>query len=119
LEKVADTGQQRDSSGLLYNYLGNTSSLAETSGTSLLAATVYRMAVLEPSTFGAPYINWANASLKAIAKHVGSNGIVSPAVDPYGYTSTTPYTTGSPEGQAFAVMLYAAYRDCVGVGVCS
>jgi hypothetical protein len=77
------------------------------------------MAVLAPSTFDSSYIAWAKTSLDAIATHVGSTGIVSPAVDPYKPESTTAYTTGSPEGQAFAVMLYAAHRDCVSNGICT
>jgi hypothetical protein len=77
------------------------------------------MAVLEPTLFSSTYIAWADTSLNAIAKHVNAAGVVSPAVDPYAYTSQTSYTKGSPEGQAFAVMLYAAHRDCVTASVCS
>lgn len=104
----------------MYNYLSNTSTFGETSGTALLAATVYRMAILSPSIFNKPnYLTWAAARLAAIAKHVEPSGIVSPAVDPYGYNNGKPYTVGSPEGQAFVVMLYASHRDCVAAGVCT
>ena len=48
-----------DDSGLLRNYLGADSWFGETSGTSLTAATVYRMAVLRPDVFGqAKYLDW-------------------------------------------------------------
>ena len=77
------------------------------------------MAVLEPTLFSSTYIAWADTSLNAIARHVNAAGVVSPAVDPYAYTSQTPYTKGSPEGQAFTVILYAAHRDCVAASVCS
>jgi hypothetical protein len=77
------------------------------------------MAVIAPNTFGLTYISWAETSLGAVAKCVSSNGVISPAVDPYSYGSNTPYTTGSPEGQAFAVMMYAARRDCIASGVCT
>lgn len=90
----------------------------ETSGTSLLAAVVYRMAVISPATFGHRYISWAKTSLNAISRRIGSNGVISPAVNPYNYRSNTPYTAGSPEGQAWALMLYAAHRDCIASGIC-
>jgi hypothetical protein len=77
------------------------------------------MAVIAPNTFGKTYISWAETSLSAVAKCVASNGVILPAVDPYSYRSTTPYTTGSPEGQAFAVMMYAARRDCIAAGACT
>jgi hypothetical protein len=105
--------------GLLHNYLNNATTIGETSGTALLAAVAYRMAVLEPTVFSSAYIAWADTSLNAVAKHVNAAGVVAPAVDPYDYRSQTPYTKGSPEGQAFTVMLYAAHRDCVAASVCS
>lgn len=40
----------------------------------------------------------------------GADGIVAPAVNPLGWGDTTPDTSGSPEGQAFAVLLHAAYE---------
>jgi hypothetical protein len=65
------------------------------------------------------YISWADTNRKNLAKYQGGNGIFSPAVNPLGWTDRTKYTSGSPEGQAFTVYLYTAYRDCVGAGICS
>lgn len=107
------------SNGLLRNYLNDASWFGEISGTSLLTACAYRMAVNAPGTFGQSYITWADANRKAVGMTQASNGIFSPAVDPYSWGSRTQYTTGSPEGQAFTVFMYTAYRDCVNAGVCA
>ncbi|KAF2164010.1 hypothetical protein M409DRAFT_37159 [Zasmidium cellare ATCC 36951] len=125
----------RDSSGLLRNYLPDNSWFGETSGTALsaqidlielihitaalLAAVVYRMAVLAPGTFTRDYVNWADDSRRAVASHIDSSGILSPAVNPTDWLNRTPFKTGSPEGQSFGAMLYASYRDCVCAGKCS
>ena len=108
-----------NTSALLRNYLNDESWFGETSGTALLASVVYRMAVLAPETFGKDYISWADDSRKAVAKHVESNGTLSPAVNPLGWGDRKPYTAGSPEGQSFGVLLYAAYRDCVCAKKCT
>lgn len=136
--------------GLLLNYLNDTTWFGETSGTALLTATVYRLAVLEKEASvifhgTAPkklspivslgdilfsgimlmrfqvtgkMLQWADINRKTVAKYVDNNGIVKPAVNPLGWDDRTPYTKGSPEGQSFAVMLYAAWRDCVNAGIC-
>ncbi|KAJ2919020.1 hypothetical protein MD484_g1446, partial [Candolleomyces efflorescens] len=115
--------------GLLRNYyqdVGGPRGFGEISGSSLLAATAYRMAVLQPSTFGQRYITWAEGIRRTLGRddrngnpHVTRTGVVTPAVNPLGWLDTRPFTTGSPEGQAFVVLMYAAYRDCVYSAVCS
>ncbi|KAJ4345333.1 uncharacterized protein N0V89_011463 [Didymosphaeria variabile] len=105
-----------DESGLLRNYLNQTSWFGEISGTSVLAATALRVAVLEPETFGKDYADWAIKKMDVVDGHInaeeGDNkGIVTPAVNPLDWHDETPYTTGSPEGQSFVVLLHAAYRD--------
>jgi hypothetical protein len=104
--------------GLLRNYIGDSSWFGEISGTAILSAVAYRMATNDRSMFPEKYIKWADANRKTLAK-LQSNGIFSPAVNPYNWHDTAKYTSGSPEGQAFAVFLATAYRDCVGAGVCS
>ncbi|KAJ7132463.1 hypothetical protein C8R44DRAFT_731133 [Mycena epipterygia] len=48
--------------------------------------------------------------------HVTSEGIVTPAVNPLGWSDTAPWTAGSPEGNNFVVLMYAAWRDCIYAG---
>jgi Glycosyl Hydrolase Family 88 len=110
--------------GLLRNYLNDTSTdghgFGEISGTTLLASVAYRVAILQPQTFTAEYITWADSVRKTIGngQHVSTNGTVYPAVNPLGWTDTVPYTAGSPEGNNFVVLMYAAWRDCVLLGIC-
>ncbi len=119
-------------SGLLHNYWnpdqGSNHTYGEASGTSLLAAVAYRMAVLPVGLSEAKvleYSTWADAIRFTLGgtdlegnPHVTSNGTVTPTVDPLDWQSAVPYTAGSPEGQNFVVLMYAAWRDCVKVGVC-
>ncbi|ESK86698.1 hypothetical protein Moror_10945 [Moniliophthora roreri MCA 2997] len=114
---------------LLRNYLNDTTTahgFGEISGTSLLAAVAYRMAVLQPSTFGEEYVLWADKVIETLAgddaygdPHVTANGTVTPAVNPLGWGDTKPWTAGSPEGQNFVLLMYVAWRDCIQAGVCA
>ncbi|KAF8143719.1 hypothetical protein K438DRAFT_1875422 [Mycena galopus ATCC 62051] len=116
--------------GLLRNYLNDTSGdghgFGEISGSSMLAAVAYRMVVHAPEAFDAEtYVPWAESIRTVLGgvdsegnPHVTSAGIVTPAVDPLGWQDTAPFTTGSPEGNNFVVLMYAAWRDCIFAGLC-
>jgi rhamnogalacturonyl hydrolase YesR len=116
--------------GLLRNYYSDTDPNAhgfgEISGSSMLAAVVYRMAALRPDVCTTSYISWADG-IRSVLRgkdgsgnpHVTADGIATPAVNPLAWADTKPRTTGSPEGQAFVVLMYAAWRDCVLVGLCT
>ncbi|KAG6855935.1 hypothetical protein H0H87_009311 [Tephrocybe sp. NHM501043] len=96
--------------GLIRNYFDKPTIFGEISGSSLLAATVYRLAVLRPTVFGkSKYIKWAEGIRHVLGgtfidangtefKHVdGMNGTVRPAVNPLGWGDINPWMTGSPE----------------------
>ncbi|CAK1366643.1 hypothetical protein CB0940_09002 [Cercospora beticola] len=105
-------------SGLLRNYLQDKDYDGETSGTSLLAATTYRMAILNPEVFGQrKYLDWANAKRHAVVSRVDEDGIASPAANPLDHKSKVPVDI-SPEGQNSLLLLGAAWRDCVCNGLC-
>ncbi|KAJ3880260.1 Six-hairpin glycosidase-like protein [Lentinula edodes] len=113
--------------GLLRNYLDDVSGdghgFGETSGTALLASVSYRVVVLRPDIFYADgsdrtYIDWADGLRKTLAEHITANGTASPAVNPLNWSDTTQYTAGSPEGQNFVVLMYAAWRDCKIAEIC-
>ncbi|KAJ7728269.1 hypothetical protein DFH07DRAFT_1066405 [Mycena maculata] len=116
--------------GLLRNYLNDTSGdghgFGEISGSSMLAAVTYRMVVLAPTAFpAATYVPWADSIRAELGMndadgnpHITSNGTATPAVNPLGWLDTAPWTAGSPEGNNFVVLLYAAWRDCIFAGVC-
>lgn len=63
-------------------------------------------------------LSWADQNRRILAGHVNELGIGSPAVNPLDWKSRAYVEDGSPEGQVFLVMLYAAWRDCVVAGVC-
>ncbi|KAF8157098.1 hypothetical protein B0H34DRAFT_859672 [Crassisporium funariophilum] len=118
--------------GLLRNYLNDPTWFGETSGTALLASVAYRIGVLAPSlglsgSDAATYIQWAEGIRRvfgqdrgdksAKAVHITSNGTATPAINPLGWGDRQPWTAGSPEGQNFVVLMYAAWRDCVHANV--
>jgi len=111
--------------GLLRNYLsdldGSGHGFGEISGSSIIAATIYRMAVLQPQVFGSSYIAWADKirTTLGVQGHISSTGIATPAVNPLNWQATQPITNGSPEGQIFVVLLYTGWRDCVKAAKCS
>ncbi|KAK8055647.1 hypothetical protein PG993_000874 [Apiospora rasikravindrae] len=106
---------------LLRNYLNDTTWFGELSGTTLLAATVYRLAVLVPDEFGGgdnksnKYVEWADAKRPEIVSRVDARGLLSPVVNPLDWGDRAPGTE-SPEAQAFALLLFAAYRDYQAAG---
>ncbi|TKA29451.1 hypothetical protein B0A50_03463 [Salinomyces thailandicus] len=104
-----DDEEGKTSEGLLRNYLGQESWFGETSGTALLAATAYRMAVLNPRRFGKEYVAWADRKREAVVSTVDLDGFAKPAVNPLHWNSRQP-AEGSPEGASFLVMMGAAWR---------
>ncbi|KAJ7638470.1 hypothetical protein FB45DRAFT_1054755 [Roridomyces roridus] len=98
--------------GLLRNYLDDTSWFGEISGSSLLAAVAYRMAILRPQQFGEKYLEFADGIRCTLAKYIASDGSVSPAVNPMSAGDRSPISW-SPEGHNFVVLLYCAWRDYV------
>lgn len=99
-------------SGLLRNYFDDDTWFADCSGTALLAAITFRVAVLEPEMFGKTYVHWALRKLDAVSRCIDEDsGIVRPVVNPLKESQRTPLDGVSPEGQAFVVLMYAACRD--------
>jgi rhamnogalacturonyl hydrolase YesR len=108
-----------DESGLLRNYLGDSEWFGETSGTALLAAAAYRMAVLNPTVFAqSKYVDWAHDKRKAVLGRVDDDGFAYPAVNPLKHASKEPVKE-SAEGESFLLTLGSAWRDCVCAGVCA
>ncbi|EDQ98100.1 uncharacterized protein LACBIDRAFT_310937 [Laccaria bicolor S238N-H82] len=118
--------------GLLRNYLNDTSGdgqgFPEISGSTLLESVAYRKAVLCPDVFSSSnssnstssssmssYISWAD-NIHAVLgaynasgnPHITKTGIATPAVNTLDWHDTTPYTSGSPEGQNFMVLMQGA-----------
>jgi rhamnogalacturonyl hydrolase YesR len=101
-----------DGSGLLRNYLDDETWWGEVAGTALSAATAFRMTVLEPDIFGSKYTDWALQKMNVVGRCLNvDTGIASPVVNSLKESQRTPLSGPNPEGQAFVVLLYAAWRD--------
>jgi hypothetical protein len=95
---------------LLRNYIDDDSSFGEACGTTLLAATTYRMAqyrLLGPNS--SHLLSKADQARKAIYENnIDSQGWLYPVVNPLDWSQEGSH---SPEGQAFVLMMEAAFRD--------
>ncbi|OAV94812.1 hypothetical protein PTTG_06229 [Puccinia triticina 1-1 BBBD Race 1] len=91
----------------------------ECSGTALIASAAYRLASLEPSTVPRlPLSTIAKSRIAIFSKYTNSTtGAVGPVVDPFDWNAEKAFTGAtpeagdvSPEGQAFVLLLYAAWN---------
>ncbi|GAA5980035.1 hypothetical protein JCM5350_006003 [Sporobolomyces pararoseus] len=95
--------------GLLLNYLDDPKSFTDSAGSALLASTAYRLAVLDPTTDYSSTLKSAFAIRSAVNARVHrKTGWLSGAVDPLSWKKQTDQ---SPEGQAFVLLLKAAWRN--------
>ncbi|KAF8317435.1 hypothetical protein DL93DRAFT_2077100 [Clavulina sp. PMI_390] len=130
LELTGAAWTYQTSSGFLYNYIdcaalgqiNSTTCFEDSAGTALLAAGTFRLAQILHSWSRTPYsfkgmtrapnVQAAEQARQYIVNHVDSTtGILSPIVNPLDWTSQLQGGGASPEGQAFILMLQAAYRD--------
>ncbi|KAI0740138.1 Six-hairpin glycosidase-like protein [Earliella scabrosa] len=126
------------SSGLFTNYADESSSFDDAAGTAILASTVYRLALLAGIHTHLPQAEMSRTALFAPA--AGSSSTTSTSTAPSSSSSATssgglahftddmwltpvvnPLEIGnrgseSPEGQAFVIEMYAAWRDWVALG---
>ena len=108
----AARGAQKGTPPLFCNYLDDSTWFADVASTALTASVTYRMAVLAPDVIKVHHVAFADKLRKAVAAHVNNvTGLVAPTVDSLDWKSRTPSQEGSPEGQSFTVLMYAAYRD--------
>ncbi|KAL0949131.1 hypothetical protein HGRIS_009215 [Hohenbuehelia grisea] len=96
--------------GTLFNVIDDPTTFADSSSTALLASVTFRMAYI---TRNATLIPKATRALKLIKDSIDEEGWLQNTVDPL--TFHTPSLPGehSPEGQAFVLLLDAAWRAYV------
>lgn len=104
-EIVAATWAYQQPDGSLNNYLGRDGSFKDMSATALMAAVTYRLGLI---TDISAYMSNADRAFALVKNSIDQDGWLFPVVDPYGFTNPG---SRSPEGQAFVLMLQAAYRD--------
>lgn len=71
----------------------------------------YRSATLFPETFGSNYTQKAGKVRDAVIKGIDDMGLLSPLVDPLSFNATGTLST---EGQAFGLMMFAAWKAWLG-----
>lgn len=91
--------------GALHNHINNSTDFLDSSSTALCAAATYRLAVL---TGDCSLIWAAERAFDYIGTQIGSDGTLLNAVDPL---SWDVLGTQTPEGQAFVLLLQAAWKD--------
>ncbi|KAJ9120031.1 hypothetical protein QFC22_002928 [Naganishia vaughanmartiniae] len=97
--------------GLVRNYIDNTSTFEDTAGSTLLAASAYRLATLNLTTAHVDFANQIHSTVAA--RHINSTGYLTGAVDPLSFGKQGTY---SPEGQAFVLLMQAAYKEYIASG---
>ncbi|EJU06613.1 Six-hairpin glycosidase [Dacryopinax primogenitus] len=95
--------------GTLLNYVDDPSSFADSSSTALLASVSFRLATL-PSSLRSFHTIPSALRAQTLINSAGlsTDGWLQPVVDPYDYPLRG---TKSPEGQAFVLLLQAAYSE--------
>lgn len=103
---------------LFCNYLDDGTWFADAASTAIIASVAYRMAVLAPDVTKQHHIAFADKLREAVEAHAdNATGVVAPTVNPLDWKSRIPSVEGSPEGQSFAVLMFAAHRDyCMQAG---
>lgn len=91
--------------GTLFNSINDNSSFADSSGTALLAASTYRLALITNDTSNIPA---ANRAFTLIQNSLSDDGLLHNIVDPLTFDSPG---TVSPEGQSFVLLLQTAWWD--------
>jgi hypothetical protein len=105
-EIVAGTWSYQQEDGSLFNYLDQPDSFMDLSSTSFMAAITYRLAVITDVT---SHIQCADNAFALVKNNIAEDGRLLNVVNPYDFA--TLYSDVSPEGQAMALMLQAAFRD--------
>lgn len=82
------------------------------SASSALVPVAYRSATLFPETFGSNYTQTAGKVRDAVIGGIDEMGLLSPVVDPLSFNATGVLST---EGQAFGLMMFAAWKAWLGI----
>lgn len=107
LELTVSPNSLQKENGTLFNVLDGPNSFADTASTALLASVTYRMATFTNNTSLLPY---ANKALNLVKSSIDNDGWLFGTTDPYTFHTPSPPTQHSPEGQAFVLLLHAAWR---------
>ncbi|KAJ3867658.1 Six-hairpin glycosidase [Lentinula novae-zelandiae] len=107
-EILSSSWQYQLENGTLLNTIDDSNSFADSSGTALLASVTYRMAVFTNDTSLIPN---ADKAFQLVESNIDGDGWLRDTVDPETFDSPSAADSASPEGQAFVLLLQAAYSD--------
>jgi len=93
--------------GGLRNVIDDPTSFVDTASTALMASVSYRMATINKTTVFVPA---ANRALKLIQENVDAQGWLGNTTNPYTFSEQLKEGEHSPEGQAFVLLLHAAWQ---------
>ncbi|KAK0453338.1 Six-hairpin glycosidase [Armillaria borealis] len=109
-EILSTAWEYQADNGTLRNVIDDQSTFSDSSSTALLAAVTYRMAAYNNDTSLIPK---ADKAFELIKGSIDDEGWLQDTVDPYTFTTATAVDGYSPEGQAFVMLLAAAWRDYI------
>ncbi|EEB98710.1 hypothetical protein MPER_01734, partial [Moniliophthora perniciosa FA553] len=107
-EIISSAWKYQTKDGALFNVIDDSTTFIDTSATALLASVTYRMAMYTNDT---THIANADRALALVQDNVDESGWLQQTVDPYTFSTPSKSGSHSPEGQAFVLMLHAAWRD--------
>ncbi|EJD51821.1 Six-hairpin glycosidase [Auricularia subglabra TFB-10046 SS5] len=101
------------SDGLLPDYIQpGGADFSDAAASAALASVAYRAASLWPKQFDGNYLETAGKIRDAVLDGIDELGLMTPLVDPLKWDAIGVVST---EGQAFGLMLMAAWRDYLGI----
>ncbi|KII90720.1 hypothetical protein PLICRDRAFT_106862 [Plicaturopsis crispa FD-325 SS-3] len=111
-------------SGLIPDYIDGSGSsqpgFGDASASAAIVTVAYRAAKMwpegsgSPVTFGSNYTDAAAKIRDAVFSNVNDLGVLSPYVDPLSWSAIGLLST---EGQSFGLMMFAAWRDWLGLNI--
>ncbi|EGN93966.1 hypothetical protein SERLA73DRAFT_189110 [Serpula lacrymans var. lacrymans S7.3] len=100
------------SENLIPDYVIGGPTFDDASASAALASVAYRSVTLFPHQFGSNYTTVANKLRDAVLSRVTNLGTLSPVVDPLNWDAQGLLST---EAQSFALMMFSAWRDGLGL----
>lgn len=101
------------SDNLVPDYITGGPLFPDAASSAALASVAYRAAQLFPQQFGTHYTDVAATIRDAVVGNITNLGTLQPIVDPLNWNQTGLLST---ESQAFGLMMFSAWRDCIQMG---
>ena len=97
---------------MIPDYISGGPNFGDASSSAALSSVAYRAAVIDSKIFGSNYTDVATRLRRTVIAGIDDLGVISPVVDPLNFGNVGILST---EGQAFTLMMMAAWRDWLGL----